>query len=745
MPLLFAALLIPALAFAAFNSDLRQGDSGPLVVELQNFLISRGHLTAGNNTGFFGPLTLAAVKAFQSAQNISPVSGFFGPLTRAAANALLAKTTQQNQCPVVGVPSCQGGILEPLGVDAKGCQIGYRCVGSSGGSGNSVLSANPNSGTAPLIVTFTYTSTASGGSYVLNFGDGSDVLVSATVQSGTINHAYVAPGTYTATLKSGGTTLGTANVAVNLCTGSNCARPSSCPAVDQIRRILKQGMSGNDVSALQDYLGEFPSIYPEKLTTGYFGAATEKAVQRWQSAHNIVTSGSPESNGWGVIGPKTIKALREACGLGALPSNPSDTSTPTASQLITLSVGQSVFLGGTSIKLDSIADNSASISEVPGSGGNFVSYFFSGSAILGINEKATFGEATIVLKEVNDRTQRATFAVTVPETPILDAEPRAAATPVTILFSVFRSSGTYSLLFGDGASTTISFPTLTCAPGTASTNFCGITKTATHHYTKGGNLKASLEQGSTTIASVDLALSGGLPPTITSLSKSDAKVGEKITITGTNLTSITSVYFSGVSVGVYPAKNESSLEFAVPQYFESGQYDVTVGTINGTSNAKSLKVTAPPKQSTSGPLRACYMNGQGYDAAVIPANCGSSGAGNYWVPQDSKPTEECKKYQDGSPICTAGGWTSGFWGMGYVNSRGITVGCTSHNGILIPGNMRVPGNRCIAQGTDVGQDSCDQQFVCKRDGWWRIDTAGFELERVSYSPWVAPEVFYPQF
>ena len=86
--ILASLVLAPAVAFAAFDVDLRHGARSSSVVELQQFLIARGHLQAGNDTGYFGALTLAAVKAFQAAHGVQPVSGFFGPLSRAAANVL---------------------------------------------------------------------------------------------------------------------------------------------------------------------------------------------------------------------------------------------------------------------------------------------------------------------------------------------------------------------------------------------------------------------------------------------------------------------------------------------------------------------------------------------------------------------------------------------------------------------------------------------------------------------------------
>ncbi|MDP3093135.1 MAG: peptidoglycan-binding domain-containing protein [bacterium] len=71
----------------SFNANLYYGLRGGNVKALQEFLISKGHLAAGLNTSYFGPLTRAAVSAYQKAKSISPTAGYFGPLTRAAANA----------------------------------------------------------------------------------------------------------------------------------------------------------------------------------------------------------------------------------------------------------------------------------------------------------------------------------------------------------------------------------------------------------------------------------------------------------------------------------------------------------------------------------------------------------------------------------------------------------------------------------------------------------------------------------
>ncbi len=94
LPLLFL-LLLPASAFAAARS-LSLGLSGTDVITLQQELIAKGYLASGSATGYFGPLTQAAVEKFQCAQNIICASdtiagyGIAGPKTQAALGAASA-------------------------------------------------------------------------------------------------------------------------------------------------------------------------------------------------------------------------------------------------------------------------------------------------------------------------------------------------------------------------------------------------------------------------------------------------------------------------------------------------------------------------------------------------------------------------------------------------------------------------------------------------------------------------------
>ncbi len=65
------------------------------------------------------------------------------------------------------------------------------------------------------------------------------------------------------------------------------------------------GTTGGEVTKLQQLLAQDSSIYPEGLVTGFFGSATENAVQRAQKKAGIVSSGTPDTTGFGFVGPAT--------------------------------------------------------------------------------------------------------------------------------------------------------------------------------------------------------------------------------------------------------------------------------------------------------------------------------------------------------------------------------------------------------------------------------------------------------
>ena len=93
-----------------------------------------------------------------------------------------------------------------------------------------------------------------------------------------------------------------------------------CPG---LTRALSFGSTGSDVAGLQTFLATDPAIYPSALVTGYFGILTKTAVQSWQASHNVVAAGSPDTTGFGVVGPLTRAAIEQNCVIGAVPAPPS--------------------------------------------------------------------------------------------------------------------------------------------------------------------------------------------------------------------------------------------------------------------------------------------------------------------------------------------------------------------------------------------------------------------------------------
>lgn len=85
--------------------------------------------------------------------------------------------------------------------------------------------------------------------------------------------------------------------------------PSSCPILTQ---TLSFGSRGDDVMSLQQFLIT-KNLLAGDNATGYFGRFTESAVQTWQSQQGIVSSGTPNTTGYGAVGPRTKSAIAMAC------------------------------------------------------------------------------------------------------------------------------------------------------------------------------------------------------------------------------------------------------------------------------------------------------------------------------------------------------------------------------------------------------------------------------------------------
>ena len=77
----------------------------------------------------------------------------------------------------------------------------------------------------------------------------------------------------------------------------------------KLTNSLVRGSFGDEVRALQEFLKQFPDIYPSGLVTGYFGPQTELAVKKLQEKQGIEAVG--------IVGPKTLSKINELIAYGA--------------------------------------------------------------------------------------------------------------------------------------------------------------------------------------------------------------------------------------------------------------------------------------------------------------------------------------------------------------------------------------------------------------------------------------------
>lgn len=90
-------------------------------------------------------------------------------------------------------------------------------------------------------------------------------------------------------------------------------------------RNLRLGDSGDDVRKLQQILAADPSLYPEGVASGFFGAKTQKALVRFQKRFGLGTTTS------GSLDASTRAAFHQYCGNGIITSG-------SASSTITIGV-----------------------------------------------------------------------------------------------------------------------------------------------------------------------------------------------------------------------------------------------------------------------------------------------------------------------------------------------------------------------------------------------------------------------
>lgn len=246
--------------FAVPPQDLRRGQTGPAVKDLQNTLVKLGYLSPAKmatGPGTFGPATEAAVKTFQADHGV-PSTGYYGPMTREA----LASATRR--APVSSAPASTPSAPQTSGAsfDYPSCDLQR---GMTGGSVEQLQHA---------LVRLGYLSSAKMATGPGTFGPATEAAVRAfQTDHGVPSTGYYGPLTRAAMAKAGGE-------------AGEVTAPSTTPA---------PGSNGNAAQVAARYLGRHANDL--KLANGDpVGAAMQDWVPGDVNCANFV-SGCLEAAG----------------------------------------------------------------------------------------------------------------------------------------------------------------------------------------------------------------------------------------------------------------------------------------------------------------------------------------------------------------------------------------------------------------------------------------------------------------
>lgn len=277
---------------------------------------------------------------------------------------------------------------------------------------------------------------------------------------------------------------------------------SSCPLIG---RTLRYGSSGDDVTRLQQFLARDYLVYPEGTVSGWYGALTQAAVQRWQTKYHVVSSGTPDTTGFGVVGPRTAAAISLLCTTGAVNGVSGGTTSPVGgfirvtpaagtaplSVSVTAIVNTTNSCGGATYALD-FGDGTPAL-QIPVAPGNCgqLSQTYQHTYIYG-------GTYQIALSAAGHQTTAA-VTVTGPAAPpagttnpvatvrgTISAFTTSGNAPFTVNFYVSCAAGTaYNVAFGDGTD---------LGSAAVANTKCGTGQldSISHTYTRAGSYQAQL-------------------------------------------------------------------------------------------------------------------------------------------------------------------------------------------------------------------------------------------------------------
>jgi PKD repeat protein len=435
------------------------------VSELQTFITDYYNLNENLVVGgYFGRLTQQYVVQFQQENNL-PSYGIVGTLTRA--------------------------------------KIAQLCGGTIG-TINTTLSATPNTGAAPLAVTFT--SNQGGG---INFGDGNTGSLAFNGAAYQTTYTYKIAGTYTAVVTSigscsSGTCAHTASATVTV-TGSNNVQATLTASPTTGSAPLAVTFTSNQGGGINFGDNSSGTLIATACTNSYpTSSCTYTATHTYQTAGTFTAlSGAASACSAGVL---CALAYSGASAVVTVNGGGTDQASLTASPLsgtAPLTVGFTAvtpYGSNTSNIIDFGDGSSGTFNSAPICNGCLAqatashTYASAGTYIASTGYSSSCSGNGSIYCPIAMKRVSATVTVTGPvvnTNATLSASPTSGSAPLTIGFSAsnLQSTGTYYLSYGDNTdSVTI------CRQDTGGVASCGSAWNGSHTYQNAGTFTATLSR-----------------------------------------------------------------------------------------------------------------------------------------------------------------------------------------------------------------------------------------------------------
>lgn len=327
------------------NTVLTLGTRGDQVSELQQRLKSTGYYSYSSITGYYGPITYEAVKAFQRAKGLS-VDGMAGPKTLAAlgmgggssstpspspgdgGGSTTATQTAKVTATALNVRQSASTSSSVLGTVRKGqtLQVVKKASDSwyqieyNGGVGYvhaSYISLSGSTGTGGGTTTENVTGTVTASSLNVRQSASTSSAVVGGLKKGDTVTIMTATGSWYQISFNGGSAYVHKDYVKTNGTPSTpeTPPPSSTPGTVTNLTI---GSRGDMVTQLQQKLKDL-GYYTYSTITGYYGTITQDAVKRYQKAAGLSVDG--------IAGKNTLTQLGLVGGTATDPS-PSPSPSP---------------------------------------------------------------------------------------------------------------------------------------------------------------------------------------------------------------------------------------------------------------------------------------------------------------------------------------------------------------------------------------------------------------------------------